>query len=218
MRIYWFSFLVGMIVLFSFQNCQKASNQDPSVLVNANPIDSHQSSSNQNTNSKLELSQYNISSIEFYYQDKQSVTKNGNTFEALVNKTIQIDFGSNSIKYKSDLDNSNSGSTNSDSVNSDSTNQNYCLSVDLKNEILNLLNAESVCKSSAAGASPNQVCTQAIKPAYAKIISSTDQFSLGSALDGCNKGLVDLCSEASIANLKNISNKIKTNLSQYLCD
>lgn len=172
MKIIGFSIAVGLITLLSFQNCQKAPYQDEINLAK-------NGTTSGNSSLKVNLAEQRVSEVQFLSEENQSITKNGRTFTIVVNSTSFVDLATGKIKVVSDLD---GGS------------QNYCLTEDLKNELLNIVKSSSVCKLGNQIPS-GSACTQALKLPYARIVTTNEQFDLGGASDGCGSNAVDLCEQ-----------------------
>jgi hypothetical protein len=190
-KIYWISAVVGLVVLVSFQNCQKAPYQDEinSISKNVSPASA----------SKVNLSEQRVDQVHFLSSGPQTVTNNGKTYSLIVNTTQQIELSSGKILVSSEA---------SADV------QIYCLTDALKNELLNIVKTSSVCRSSGSSA---ELCTQALKSPYARVITSGDQFDLGSSSDGCGSNSVDLC-EDQPALLKGFAANLKAKLSTLVCN
>lgn len=194
MKIYWLSAVAGFVVLISFQNCQKAPYQDEINNLSKNAVGTSSSS-------KVNLSEQRIDQIQFLSKGPKTVTTNGSTYSLIVNTSQQIDLATGKISVTSD---------NSADVSL------YCLTADLKNELLNIVKASAVCKSTAQVAS-SQVCTQVLKLPYARIVTSNESFDLGSSSDGCGSNAVDLC-EDQPSLLKGFAANLNAKLSTLVCN
>lgn len=161
------SLLLGIVILFSFQNCQKSPYADEiSTLVTVN------ASSNQ-----VDLSKESLDQVNFIVSEKEIVTKNNQNFEITVNKNIEIDLASGVVHILSDLGDSATA----------------CLTESLKLELVSILKSSQICQSEPGA--PDQICTQVITPAYAQIKTSNDQFDLGFSSNGCGHNVLDLCGD-----------------------
>lgn len=168
----WISFLTGFIVLFSFQNCQKNLFHDEAHL----QISNGAVSLNPN---KILLSDQNIKEIYFFSRENENLVKNGNSFTVVTNKTYEIDLESDQIFVGSDFS---------------KTQKTYCLSGELKTELIQILKSSSICKSQKEQNS-DRVCSQVMKAAYSRIVTSSDNYELGAASDSCGSNSVDLCGD-----------------------
>lgn len=193
MKIYWLSGVAGLVILASFQNCQKAPYQDEISSLSKNA--SGTSSSN-----KVNLSEQRVDQVQFISKGPQTVTNNGKTYSLVVNTTQQVDLATGKISVSSDA---------SADV------QAYCLTDSLKNELLNIVKASSVCKSTAQSSA--QACSQVLKLPYARIITSNEQFELGSATDGCGSNAVDLCDDQPSL-LKGFAANLNSQLTSLVCN
>lgn len=194
MKIYWLSAVAGLVILASFQNCQKAPYQDEINNLSKN-------ASGTSASNKVNLSEQRVVQVQFLSKGPKTVTNNGSTYSLIVNTTQQIDLATGKISVSSD--NSTDVST-------------YCLTSDLKNELLNIVKASSVCNSTAQ-VSSSQVCTQVLKLPYARIVTSNEQFELGSATDGCGSNTVDLCDDQPSL-LKGFAANLTSKLSSLICN
>jgi hypothetical protein len=186
--------LGGLLVIFtlllSFQNCQKPPHPD----------EINQVSLNLNTAQKVDLNQEVIVSVSLVFQDSKVVTKAGHNYQVLYNKTLDVDLKTGAIVERSDIDSSTA---------------NYCLTQALKNELVSILKASQVCKSGEAQ-NNQQVCGQAIQPPYAQLITSREQFDLGSASDTCGNNSIDLCEDQPNL-LKGFIQSLKSSYKQLTC-
>lgn len=168
MNIKLASIIAGVIILFSFQNCQKSPYADEisSLSLAAN-----------SSNGQVDLSKEALLEVNVVISEKEIVTKNNQNFEILVGKNLSIDLSTGVIQITSDLGSSSTA----------------CLTESLKQELVSILKSAQICKSGEG--SPNQMCTQAIVPAYAQIKTSQDQYDLGFSPNGCGNNVLDLCGE-----------------------
>ena len=167
MSMKWARLFVAVIILFSFQNCQKSPYADEistKVAANANA-------------NNVDLSKESLDQVSFIFSEKEVVTKNNQNFEIFINKSLEIDLASGVVHVLSDLGDAATA----------------CLTENLKQELVSILKSSQICQS-APGA-PDQMCTQVITPAYAQIKTSKDQFDLGFSSNGCGHNVLDLCGE-----------------------
>lgn len=193
MKIIGFSIAVGLITLLSFQNCQKAPYQDEINLAK-------NVTTSGGTSLKVNLAEQRVSEVQFLSEENQPIVKGGRTYTVIVNTTTFVDLATGKLKVVSDVD----GGA-----------QNYCLTEDLKNELLNIVKTSSVCKVG------NQVpagsaCTLALKLPYARIVTTNEQFDLGGASDGCGSNAVDLCEQQSNL-LKGFAANLRAKLATLAC-
>jgi len=181
----------ALVLLFSFQNCQKPPHPDE--------ISSSRSAST-DSSSKIDLNLEPIKSLQFSISDKKVLTKNGNTFEVIYNKSLHIDLDSGAIEESNDLD---------------SGLNNYCLPSSMKDELVSILRSSQVCRVDRIPAA-GQVCSQAIVSAYASLVTSREQFDLGYAASSCSGLSVDLCDEQPQI-LKAYIQAVKSQYQSYHC-
>lgn len=171
MKTAWTLAVSGFILLISFQNCQKPPH--PDEIAGQNLYSS-------GTVNKVDLNQESVQTANFMVPDLKSVThSSGNVYQVKYNKILNIDLASGAITETSDYD---------------SSSRSFCLSDDMKDELVSLLKSSQVCqmgRQSAAG----QVCDQSVRVAYAEIVTDREQYNLGWASDGCGNNSVDLCAD-----------------------
>lgn len=172
MKPIWVSFLTGFAILFSFQNCQKNPLLDELTFYSKNPMAV-------NVN-KINLSEKIINEFQFINRENEDIIKNGQTFTLVTNNVYHVDLVTGRILSESEFS---------------QVKKNYCLTEALRSELNSILKSSSVCQTGNKQRVADQVCLQVIKTPYAIIITDKDQFELGSASDGCESNLVDLCDE-----------------------
>ncbi|MEQ1722301.1 MAG: hypothetical protein ABL930_03940 [Pseudobdellovibrio sp.] len=182
--------VVILTLLLSFQNCQKPPHAD----------EINQVSLGSSAAQKVDLNQEVIGSVNLIFEDSKIVTKAGHSYQVLYNKTLKVDLNTGVIVESSDI-NSNTA--------------NYCLNEELKSELVSILKASQVCKSGSVTSS-QEVCGQAIQLPYAQLITSREQFDLGSASDTCGNNSVDLC-EDQPSLLKGYIQNLKAIYKQQSC-
>lgn len=180
----------ALILLLSFQNCQKPPHPD----------EINQSALNlQGGSQKIDLNHEVVESVNLIYQDSKVVSKANNSYTVVYNKTLQVDLNTGIILESSDIE---------------TVTANYCLTEALKNELVSILKSSQVCKSGAQVS--GQVCGQSMKLPYAQLITSRDQFDLGSASDTCGSNAIDLC-DAQPDLLKGYIQNLKSQYKQLSC-
>jgi hypothetical protein len=190
MKLFLGGLIVALTLLLSFQNCQKPPHPDEINLVSLNA----------ELSQKVDLNQEMLDKVSLVFQDSKIVTKAGHSYQVLFSKTLQIDLSSGVILESSDID---------------STTAHYCLTEDIKNELVSILKASQICKSGPAQ-NNQQVCGQSIQLPYAQVLTSRETFDLGSASDTCGNNSVDLCDEQPIL-LKGFIQSLKAQYKQLTC-
>ncbi len=94
------------------------------------------------------------------------------------------------------------------------TSQRYCLTQALKDELIQLLQVSSVCKHGVRS-NEGQVCAQVMVPGFANLMTTRDQFRLGSSTDSCGSNLIELCGGDDI--LKTWFSNFKPRLPELSC-
>lgn len=180
------SFVTGFLC---FQNCQKAPQANDVTANNSTDVTG---STNQANTKSVDLAQERLSEISFIFSEVETIKRTSGSYQLSVTKNLKINLSSGAMILTSDSDNSQI---------------NYCLSEDLRNELVNLLKNSKVCH--AEPASGDRLCTQVMKMPYAILNSESQSYNLGSATDGCGSNGIDLCDSESqklisgyIANLK----------------
>lgn len=184
------SLLVSVFVLLvSFQNCQKPPYPDE---LNSSNISAF--------SNRADLGVESIRSVAFIIPATQTVVKAGNTYQINYNKVLTIDINTGVITESSNIA---------------ATKAEFCLTADLKNELISILKASQVCTKQPE--LPNgTMCSQVLKLPYAQVLTSNGQFELGSASDGCGSNSVDLCDDQSDI-LKGYIEAVKNRYLQLNC-
>ena len=165
----WISSLFVLAIIFSFQNCQKAPHVDE--------ISSMHLSSSHASSSKINLSSEQVQQIDVLIEEKETITRGGNTYDLMVNKMLEIDLKTGVFQVVSDLG---------------GTPARYCLTESFKNELVSILKTSQICKSETV---KDRICAQVIKPAYAQILTDVGQYDLGQSADSCGSESNDLCGD-----------------------
>jgi hypothetical protein len=179
--------LVGFL---AFQNCQKAPNPND---ISAPAGEAHPISG------KFDLQTEKISEISFIFQEPETVTKKSNSYQIEVNKNLKINLLNGEMDLTSDLD---------------SSSKKLCLTETLLNELNSILKTSQICK--AAPITDGRMCTQVMKLPYAVLVTEKENFSLGSATDGCGSNAVDLCAEQKSL-LQGFVASLKTRYLGFVC-
>lgn len=173
MKAVWGFSIAALVLLVSFQNCQKPPHPDE---IGSNGVYAA------GVISKVDLSHESVKSVEFMVEDLKAVTHTtGNTIHVKYNKILDVDLNSGRISVTNDLD--------------PSVVENYCLTDDLKSELVSILKGSEVCKKGAVQPQDDRVCAQAIHNPYANLFTDREQFSLGYATDVCGSNSIDLCGD-----------------------
>ena len=186
------SLVAVLVLLVSFQNCQQPPH--PDEINGKNVLAS-------GVISKVDLNEERVKNVNFIFEDQTIVNRAGQDYTVKYNKTLQVDLTSGVIVQTSDLD---AGS-----------NQ-YCLTEDLRVELVSILKSSQVCKSGVKQQS-GQVCAQSIKLAYAELLTDREEFQLGYATDACGSNSIDLC-EGQSNLLKGYIQALKNQYSQLSCN
>ena len=178
-----------LILLISFQNCQKPPYADE---INGANIDAYSNS--------VDLGREVIQKVGFAFAATQTLIKAGNSYQVNYNKVLTIDVNSGAIIESSDI-----APTKSD----------YCLSAALKNELVSILKSSQVCTRQPV-LPAGTMCTQVLKLPYAQVVTAKAQYELGSATDGCGSNSVDLCDDQANI-LKGYIEALKKQYQQLSC-
>ena len=194
MNFLWVSFVTGFLILFSFQNCQKNLSVDGLSSVPRGIALSAADSV------KVALIDEKINAVDFIASENQIVSKNGRTISLIYSKTFEIDLATGKILVETDFE---------------SGQKVYCLTEELRSELEGILKVVTVCKSDS-DRPVDQVCSQVLKKPYAKILTEKNQFELGSAIDGCGTGAVDLCGDEPLL-LKGFISHLQNKIESLAC-
>ncbi len=190
MRKIILGFVFSVIILLSYQNCEKLNDKP-----------SEQSKNNTNLNAIANLANENIQSIQFTSAENVSVQKNLKTYTVISQNSYSLNYQSGEIIK---------------SIEVDSSQKKYCLSAALLSELHGIIESSSVCKTEnkmPAG----QVCTMVYISGYAQIVTSTETHDLGSGSDGCSTNKIDFCEASSTDMLKGWFAAVKNQLPQLSC-
>ncbi len=181
--------VASIAIVFTFQNCQKAPFADEiASQYRSNPAQ------------KIDLKNEKISQLDVFIDESETITRSGRSFQLMVTKTLQIDLNSGVLQAVSD---------------SGGAPVQYCLNENLKNELLGILKTSQICKTPSTPPA-GTMCSMAIIPAYAQLLTDVSQYNLGYANDGCKTNMDDLCGDKS-AMLKGFIAALKTNYKTLIC-
>lgn len=161
------------VAIGAFQNCQNSQNR----------TSANQPATSQQVNGEKiiqpDLGRAQINQVNVLFQEKQTVQRSsGSSYDLIANKTLKINLETSQIEAVTE---------------GKEASEQYCLSEDLKSELLSILHASQVCQ--VPPAIQDQICTQVMVLPYAQIITSQEQVNLGEATDGCGSNKVNLCGD-----------------------
>lgn len=160
------------VLLVSFQNCQKPPHPDE--------IASRDGAIAAGVVSKVNLNEESVQDVAFMVKAMTSVTHpSGHVYQVQHQKVLSIDLATGHMVVSSEMDNVTST---------------YCLTDEMKDELISLLSSSQVCKMGEQP-SPGQLCAQSVQEPYAELQTDRSKFSLGYASDACGSNAVDLCGE-----------------------
>lgn len=177
------------VLLVSFQNCQKPPYPDELNSSNVNAF-----------SNRTDLGLEAIQGVVFIIPATQTVVKAGNSYQINYNKVLTIDITTGVIAESSDIA---------------ATTAEFCLNSALRNELVSILKSSQVCKKQPV-LPPGTMCSQVLKLAYARVVTSKAQYELGSASDGCGSNSIDLCDDQPNI-LKGYIEAIKNQYQQLTC-
>ncbi|MBC7459018.1 MAG: hypothetical protein H7235_12105, partial [Bdellovibrionaceae bacterium] len=90
MKLVWLGAIVGLVVLFSFQNCSKSKHDDLT-------------SDSTTSSSKISLSSERVKQIDIVISELETLNRAGSSYDLMVNKTLEIDLDSGIFQVASDL-------------------------------------------------------------------------------------------------------------------
>ncbi len=195
MKSFWVCFVSGFVLLFSFQNCQKSPAADEFNVLSSGLV------VGASTSNKVILAEQKLKEIEFIVQENQTLLKSGQTFTLIAENAYRINLADGHGMVQSGTG---------------QVQKTFCLTQELKSELNSILQSSSVCLDEKKEKSDDQVCLQAIKNPYAKILTDNDHFELGFATDSCGSNSVDLCADQSDL-LKGFITHLKLQVSLLTC-
>lgn len=131
------------------------------------------------SSSKVSLSSQNLQELEFFLSVPEKITRAGRTYDVMGTRAFKFVVESGRV--------SGVFQVSSEELN---TISNHCLTKSQNAELQGILSSASLCK---AQIDPDKICTQALVPAYARIVTASADYDLGAATDGCGTNSVDLC-------------------------
>lgn len=187
-----------VVLLFCYQNCQKAPYADE-----INPANSvNQNVQNPVPGQKViaEIDESKLQNLVFTDRMPVQMNHSGKTYTLLDLVQFSIDWQSGVVEQL--------------------TSQNqllgkYCLSKESLDILKGLLNAGQVCEYHNAAAA-NQVCAQMAVPGYMKLFTTGGEVEVGSQSDSCGTKRTDFCDDRG-ASLKDWFNELKANLNSLSC-
>lgn len=160
------------VLLVSFQNCQKPPHPDE--------IASRDGTLANGLVSKVDLNVESVQDATFMVEAVKAVTHpSGHTYQIQYQKVLSVDLATGRMVVSSEADN---------------TTSTYCLTDEMKEELISLLKSSQVCKAGEQRP-PDRVCAQSIQQPYAELQTDRNKFTLGYASDACGSNSVDLCGE-----------------------
>ncbi len=186
------SIAFAAIVLFSFQNCNKAGFHSemagrafPETVLSVD---------------KQNISEMNVGAIQFFISDSKVVTQSGNTYQLKFNKVLELNMGSGELIESNDVD---------------STVGQYCVPTTVMTEMTDMLKNAQVCREKQ-NLPEGTVCAQVYQTPYAKLMTSSSDIDLGTATDSCNNNKTDLCGDAK-AQFQTMITRMNANYAGYVC-
>lgn len=181
------------VLLVSFQNCQKPPHPDE--------IASRDGSYALGVVSKVDLNEESVQEAAFMVDGVTSVTHpSGHVYQVQHKKTLSVDLATGHMVVSSEMD---------------GTTSTYCLTDEMKEELITLLRSSQVCQM---GEPPQgQVCAQSVQEPYAELQTDRQKFSLGYASDACGSNAIDLCGE-QVNMLKGYIQALNSQYSAMACN
>lgn len=164
--------VLPFFLIFGYQNCQRPPAD--SIALN---IDSASQSLETPSVKVVDLSQENIDTLQIKSREVSQTLHGGGTYSVIKDIIYDFDIKTGELFVIDEQA---------------GTNQRYCLTDALKSELSHLLYSSSVCKHGSRY-NEGQVCAQVIDQGYANLITTRDQFRLGSSTDSCGSNLVEFC-------------------------
>ncbi len=183
----YLALIVSIFILFCHQNCKPISDKPTMTQV-------------PKENQIINLADENIQTVTLQSTENTTVQQSAKTFTLVSQNSYSVNYATGEI---------------SKTTQAGGAVVNYCLSINLLNELRDILNSAQVCKVETTNA-PDQVCTMEYRVGYAQIMTSRDEIDLGSNSSGCGTK-IDLCLPASADLLKGWFAAVKNQLPQLNC-
>lgn len=179
------------VVLFSFQNCNKAAFHSEmagrSLGISTNL-------------EKQNVNDMNVGAIQLFMPDSKVITQSGSSYQLKFNKILEINLDSGQMIESNDVD---------------STVGQYCLPAAVMTEITEMLKNAQVCREKL-NLPEGTVCAQVYKMPYARLMTSNSDVDLGVATDSCNNNKTDLCGDAKVQ-FQDMITRLNANYASYIC-
>jgi tRNA A-37 threonylcarbamoyl transferase component Bud32 len=184
--------VIPFALVLAFQNCQKPAG----VVVGAASVDDP----NAVPYEVISLEKENLQKIEFRTDIVESQTLSQKSVAVQTPYVLKVDLQSGEILAESEVSEKS---------------VRYCLDQASKSKLISILQKDSVCKFHSKPLPAGTMCTMAITPAYASIITNSSQFKLGEAESGCPKIEIELCNNGDA--LKSFVQDLKEKLPSLSC-
>lgn len=162
--------LLPFTCIFLYQNCsQQNFDRGPSAVSSKATTDG--------SFVPVVLANENIQKIKFVTEEPVFVNQNGNTFTVIKDYEYQVSLSDKKI------------------IKFNEARQpiaTYCMTNALSGQLNQIIQTAELCKFMPE-APEDQVCSQAIVPAYATIETNRDHFQLGASRDSCGTDKIDIC-------------------------
>ncbi len=180
-------FVLSLIILFSYQNCERPPYQPTTTQA-------------PNENQIIDLTHENIQSVTLQSSENTTVQQNSKVFTLVSRNSYVINYQTGEINKSS---------------NASSNVIRYCLNSNLLNELHDILSSAQICKTENT-VPAGQLCTMQYKLGYAQLITSRDEIDLGSG-DVCSANKIDFCQSSTSEMLKGWFAAVKNQLPQLNC-
>lgn len=165
--------LLPFVMIFFYQNCSQNGFNDSKQGSDYKVTGIDQSYP------AIDLSQENVQEFSFLSNEPVLVTEKGRNIMVMMDLQYKVDLQTREVfKF-----NPKSGAT-----------QKHCLTDAAFQNLKLSLDGTSVCKF-LADKSEDQVCSQVVTPAYARVVTVRDTLDLGYAPDSCGTNRLDICEE-----------------------
>lgn len=190
-----FFILLPFVMIFFYQNCS------PNGFDQGKQITDYKVSGIDQSFPPIELSKENVQEISFISNEPVLVNEKGRNIMIMMDLQYKVDLQAREVlKF-----NPKQGTT-----------QKYCLSEPTFKNLRTALLSTSICKF-LAEKDDNEVCSQAVVPAYARLITSRDSLDLGYSTDSCGTNKIDSC-ESDPNYIKGWIQHFLANLNTQTCE
>lgn len=178
----------SVVVLFAFQNCNKAAFHSEMAGRNLDV-----------TIEKLNVGELNVGAIQLFIPDSKVVTQSGSTYQLKYNKILEINLDSGEMIASNDVD-ADVGQ--------------YCVPAEVMTEMTDMLKSAQICREQQSLAAGTVCATVLVNP-YAKLLTSGSDVNLTDKSNPCGFR-ADLCGDAKVQ-FQDMIKRMSAAYTSYTC-